>query len=284
MDHAETRTRPRPEATELTLLAPIRRGFIEGVDGRTYLGRLQVLLRTLNAAVLSAPEISLMQHAEHGGSVHSLQFTILEPEHKLLLSVGFARGQGPCLPALWREFGALLDLIFCNCKSYVPAHDQRFEDYAEWMRCAQADAAFFFNALPVTVADEGFLREMERLQRGHIGPAGTDVNSLWLRVPGPVVVARQRATSHPQERVRQGLQALAVLHRLIDLYPRAGPDGALLWRATQELLHDLRADAIRPLYAPATATFDQFAAPIRWFEHAPPPEPMQSRGVLFRPG
>ena len=77
----QTKTRQLQGITDLTLLAPIKRGFIDGIDSRTYLSRLKVLLRTLNAARLSSREYSLIRPfsdtAERIRTIHSLRLAIL---------------------------------------------------------------------------------------------------------------------------------------------------------------------------------------------------------------
>ena len=268
----QTKTRQLQGITDLTLLAPIKRGFIDGIDSRTYLSRLKVLLRTLNAARLSSREYSLIRPfsdtAERIRTIHSLRLAILEPEHKLLLAVTFDRPWEPYIRIIWSDVGALLDVIFCNCDGYVTARDHSFAEYAHWVRSAQIEAGFFFNATPASVDDVQYLRETERLQRERPASSATDLASVRLVVPDPVAAAKAVATA-PQNRietVKQGMQALAVLYRLVDLYPPTSADGVVLLRAAQDLLRELREPGVVPLYAPGTDAYRRFSAQIHWFE------------------
>ncbi len=282
----QTKTRQLQGITDLTLLAPIKRGFIDGIDSRTYLSRLKLLLRTLNAARLSSREYSLIRpfadSAERIRTIHSLRLAILEPEHKLLLAVTFDRPWEPYIRVIWSEVGALLDVIFCNCQGYVTARDHSFAEYAHWVRSAQIEAGFFFNATPATVDDVQYLRETERLQRERPASSATDLASVRLVVPDPVAAAKAVATA-PQnliETVKQGMQALAVLYRLVDLYPPSSADGVVLLRAAQDLLRELREPAVVPLYAPGTDAYRRFSAQIHWFETALPVAPGAPSGEV----
>lgn len=256
-----------PELAGLTLLAPVRRGPIDSADGPSYLGRLKLLLRTLKvAANLAGCEPALMEvpagssQPVPGG--HRLDLTIFEPEHKLWLELALDPPPRAWLPALSGNLGALLDLILCNCKGYVvkPGPDAN----AQWLRVAQAEAQFFSRAVPARIENEPARLELERRKR-EAPDAPTGLIHLRLVLPRPSEDSRRTVASHPLETVKQGLQALAVLYRLADLYPADGADGAVLLRAAHELLRDLRRDAVRPLYAPGTEAYQRFAAPIRWF-------------------
>src|SRR5229473_6735536 len=106
--------------TDLTLLAPIKQGLIEGLDTRTYKSRLKLLLKTLNALRSSSREYALIHpfsdSAERIRTIHSLRLAIFEPEDKLLLAVTFDRPWEPYIRIIWRDVGTLLDVIFCNCE------------------------------------------------------------------------------------------------------------------------------------------------------------------------
>jgi hypothetical protein len=272
---ARSQTQRLPEIAELTLLAPIRRGTIDGADGPSCIGRLKRLLRALkNVAHLAGPEAALIDvnagPAEPTPPGHLLRLTIFEPEHKLRLELGFDPPQRVWMPALPRELGALLDLILCNCKGYVAMPDPGEPANEQWLRTAQAEAQFFSHSVPALVDNEPALRALERLRRED-PDSQTGLLDLCLVLPRGSVDARRTVASHPLETVKAGLQVLAVLHRLTDVHPPDGADGAVLLRAAHELLRDLRKDAVRPLYAPGTEIYQRFAAPIRWF--AAPPLP-----------
>lgn len=262
---------PRPlAAAALTLLAPIRRGAIDGADGPSYLARLEHLLRALaSVAGLAGADSALIDAgavpADAAQPGHTLDLTIFEPEYKLRLELALDQPLRTWLPALPGELGALLDLILCNCKGYSTAPGPTQEANAQWLHAAQAEAQFFSHTVPAPIDSEPVRRELERLRLDD--PAQpTGLVHLRLRLPRRDVDARRAVESHPHETVKAGLQMLEVLHRLAELYPTDAADGAVLLRAAHELLRDLRKEAIRPLYAPGTEAYRRFAASIRWFD------------------
>jgi hypothetical protein len=266
-------TERQPGIAELTLLAPIRRGIVSGTDGLSYLARLKQLLGVLKTAAClaggDAPVIEASANPAGPGVPGAvLDLTIFEPEHKIRLALGFDPPPRDWLPALSGDQGALLDLILCNCKGYVATSEAGPDRNARWLQTAQAEAQFFSHTVSALVDSEPARCELERLQRvepeSHGGPL-----QLRLVLPQRGIDARRTVESHPLETVQAGLQRLAVLHRLVELYPAHSADGAVLLRATQALLRELRRDALRPLYAPGTAAYQRFAAPLRWFETAP---------------
>lgn len=266
-------TQRLPGIAELTLLAPIRRGIVSGTDGLSYLARLRHLLAVLKAAAgpaggdapLVEASISPAGPAAPG---RMLDLTIFEAEHKLRLGLGFEPAPRAWLPALSGDLGALLDLILCNCKGYVATSEAGPDRNAQWLHTAQAEAQFFSHTVSALVDNEPARRELERLQRVEPESRGGSLE-LRLVLPQRSIDARRTVESHPVETVQVGLQRLAVLHRLVELYPAHSADGAVLLRAAHELLRELRKDALRPLYAPGTAVYQRFAAPLRWFEAAP---------------
>ena len=222
--------------TDLTLLAPIKRGLIPAQDSRSYATRLRLLLRTLNtlrATSLEAEPTPLVRDViARIRGIHSFRLAIVGPDSspQLLLSVAFDGGWETYMRRIWRDLGPLLDVMFCNCDGYLLSHDHTFADYSGWVRSAQVDTAFFYNATSLTVSDLVYLREAERWRRD-----GT---------PKPLPSG---------DLLQQALPALTALYRLADMYPTdtgqpAAPrpepdagrrDGAVLLRAARHLLSDL---------------------------------------------
>jgi hypothetical protein len=238
-----------PAVAEHTLLATIRRGTIDGAEGPSYVGRLKQVLRTLkSAAALAGAGAALTEvssgSCEPGPPGHVLDLMLYEPEHKLRLELAFDPPTRNWLPALSGELGALLDLILCNCKGYVAAPGPGTDGNAQWLRAAQAEALFFSRPVPAPIESEPVRIELDRLNRED-PESTTGLFHLRLRLPQRRVVGRRTVESHPLETVKQGLQVLAVLYQLADLYPGHAADGAVLLRAAHELLRDLRKDANR---------------------------------------
>ena len=66
---------------------------------------------------------------------------------------------------IWRDLGPLLDVIFCNCEGYLDSDSHNFPAYAGWVRSAQVDTEFFYNASSLTVNDLHYLRD--KVASGH---------------------------------------------------------------------------------------------------------------------
>jgi Dyp-type peroxidase family len=279
--------------TDLTLLAPIRPGLIDGLDARTYKTRLKLLLRTLHSLRASSREFAFIRPFSDGAerirTIHSLRLAIIEPEpdappvppakDRLLLAVTFDRPWEPYIRIIWRDVGTLLDVIFCNCEGYVSAWNHGFAEYAQWVRRAQIDAQYFFNAAPLTVDDLQYLSRIERLHRAVPGSAAADRTAAELVIEDPADAALRTARENvrpdpgepPGETEKTGLAALAALYRLTDLYPADREDGGYLLRAAHEILRELRILDTRRLFPPTSDERRRFGAQLAWFEQAPRP-------------
>jgi Dyp-type peroxidase family len=243
--------------TDLTLVAPIRRGLIPALDSRSYESRLRLLLKTLNTLRISSLEAEptplLVDAVDRIRSIHSFRLAIVGQDPKqLLLAVAFDGGWESYMRRIWRDLGPLLDVIFCNCEGYLDAHSHRFPAYAGWVRSAQVGTEFFYNASPLTVSDLHFLRGQERKR---LGAAGEEQMFRTL--------------------LEQALPALTGLYRLTDMYPPGfgASDGAFLLRAARHLLGE-HADALARTKPTEGRTPTEQAA-LRWFAtyRAPPIRP-----------
>jgi Dyp-type peroxidase family len=276
--------------TDLTLLAPIKQGLIDALDTRTYTARLKLLMTTLNSLRSSSREFSMFRPFSDGAerirTIHSLRLAILEPEQKLLLAVTFDRPWEPYIRIIWRDVGTLLDVIFCNCEGYVTAYGHSVDEYFDWVRKAQIDAQFFYNAGPVTVDDLHYLRKMERLHRENPGSPASDRAASRLVVDDPEECALDTAWSHresPQtpkgaETTQTlGLKALAALYRLTDVYPADREDGGYLLRAAHEILKEFRQLDTKVLFPRNSEKYRRFRAQLDWFE-----QPFQARSPAAR--
>lgn len=282
---------------DVTLLAPIRPGLIDALDTRTYTTRLKLLLRTLNSLRSATRELAAFRPFSDGAerirTIHSFRLAILEPEQKLLLAVTFDRAWEPYVRIIWRDVGTLLDVIFCNCVGYVSAHHHGVAEYFEWVRKAQVEAQFFYNASSLTVDDLQYLRKTERLHRDvprapQAGDpsANPELDALELVIDDPEEVAWKTAQAHlapagappgPETTQTTGLRALAALYRLTDLYPADRGDGEYLLRATHEILKEFRELDTQLLFPAGTNERDRFKSQLEWFER-----PVQARSRVAR--
>lgn len=260
--------------TDLTLAAPIRQGLIPALDSRTYASRLRLLLATLNAGRASTREFvpirPLSDTVERIRAIHSFRIAILEAEQKVLLAVTFDAGWEPYMRLIWRDLGPLLDVIFCNCEGYVTATEHSFEAYTGWVRSAQVNTEFFYNAAPLSVDDLQYLRQVERLHRDTPGSITADLAASALVADDPEKTAIATALANLPEAVRQGLTGLNGLYRLVDMYPPGTRDADFLLRAAHQLLLELRKLDTTALFPEAHPVRQRFRGQLAWFEQPDP--------------
>ena len=141
--------------TDLTLLTPIRPGFVEAFETITYVARLRAVLKTLNGLRLASrestqPASPYTDVVSRYRIVHSFRWAIVDPApgsgepHKLLLNVSFDGGWEPYMRVIWRDLGSLLDVILCHCSSYTLSVTTSFERYAQWVRDNEIPPGFLF--------------------------------------------------------------------------------------------------------------------------------------------
>ena len=234
--------------SDLTLLAPIREGLVPSLESVTYKTRVKRLLKALNAGRSSSHEYALLRPfsdaVERVGRIHSVRVAVLEPENKVLLAATFDGAWESYIRVLWQKVGSLLDVIFCNTEDYDCACENTFDVWVAWARRVQIETHFFYSIPEVSVADVRYLRSAEALIRKV--PAVTDLQGDAARLLAGSAEddAWNAATSsglQVEETVRQGLQALAFLYRLTDLYvplDDGKDDGRFLRRAARELLRE----------------------------------------------
>ncbi len=272
--------------TELTLLAPLKRGFVPSGDTCSYASRLRLLFAALMAARSRAREqeqgSAFSDVVARVQTIHGFRLAILEPSNQLLLAVTFDSGWEPYIRRVWRDLGPLLDVIFCHCEGYPLAADCSFETYGAWIRASQVQSSFFYIASGLTVGDLRYLADVERIQRDGDGgwmsnpphePAEQAI--ARLRVPHASEAALQQARLNPRLALARGLEALAGLYALTDLFA-ATPDPQqrdhqVLLRAAQDLLVELREPFLRDQLQQDAALQAQYRTELDWFLQPPPP-------------
>ncbi len=278
--------------TELTLLAPLKRGFVPSGDTCSYASRLRLLFAALMAARSRAREqeqgSAFSDVVARVQTLHGFRLAILEPTQQLLLAVTFDSGWEPYIRRVWRDLGPLLDVIFCHCEGYPLAADCSFETYCAWIRSSQVQSSFFYMASGLTVGDLRYLADVERIQRDGDGgwmsdpphqPA--DQAIARLRIPHPSETALQQARLSPTLALTRGLEALAGLYALTELFA-ATPDPQqrdhlVLLRAAQDLLVALREPFLREQLRQDAALQAQYRTELAWFFQPPPPSLRQPR-------
>ena len=138
--------------SDLTLVAPIKRGLIPALDSRSYESRLRLVMKTLNTLRVSSLEAEptplIKDAVDRIRALHSFRLAIIGQEQKqLLLSVAFDGGWEPYMRRIWRDLGPLLDVMFCNCEGYLTAYDHSFA--ASRAGCVVPRSAPNFSTTPV---------------------------------------------------------------------------------------------------------------------------------------
>lgn len=282
--------------SDLTLFAPIRQGFVPSLESVTYKTRLKTLLRTLSGARTTSVEYALTRafsdSVQRVNAIHSVRVVIREPENIVMLAATFDGAWETYIRVLWQKVGTLLDVIFCNTEGYVGSWDHSYDEWAAWAKRVQVETEFFYSTPGLTVPDTAYLRGEEALHR-ELPPPGSDSAAAIYTVTSPELQAWQQATglgtaappipmpmnANIAETLTQGLQALAVVYRLTDLYLPGTDDGGYLQRAAPDLLLEFhKLDALNPLrFMPeGSPPRLRFAKQLAWFEaarstvHTPP--------------
>lgn len=251
---------------DLALLAPVKPGVVPGAEGFTHAQRLQLLLRTVNAIRSASRETPLYDSpfpdsVGRFGLLHAFRYALVPPEigsqgevpdapgqmrpgvSRLFLSVTFDGGWEPYLRVVYRDLGPLLDTIFCNCSGYRASWAHSYDDYIRWVRRQEAPAGIFYAESPMTVIDQRYLRQVERLQLEAADPAQARRDIAAHAEPGlpdmDTVMARLDALKAPAriELTANHLRALKGLYDLRACHPaNADGDNRTLLRFAQRAM------------------------------------------------
>jgi deferrochelatase/peroxidase EfeB len=283
--------------SDLTVLAPIRQGLVPSLDSVTYKSRLRRLMEVLQllrqASHEYAPFRPVSDAAERVGRIHSFRVAIVEPEDKLLLAVTFDGARESYIRVLWQKIGNLLDLLFCNTEGHVPAYGRSMAEWDAWIDRIQVKTDFFYGRPRHTSEDVQFLRdEAEQQQQALPTPAAalasvrrsmaTHEMDAWRLANGPSLAARA-------ETGRQGVQTVALLHRLTAWFIPGTPDGDFLHRAARDLLPEFveLIETTHLMDAPLSLARDRFGEALDWFQrpYAPrrvPARPSAAPGAVLK--
>lgn len=251
--------------SDLVVRARIKPGFVDTLDSISYASRLKLVAEALFDARASTREFQLVEpFADVTSRIQSLEsFRIAlfgDPPRELMLAATFDRAWEPYIRLIWRPLGTFLDLIFCNCEGYPLAATSDFQTYAAWVRANQVESAFFYAASGLTVTDLSYLEQLERLQRRGID---AETAILSLRAQNPIEAAALVQKNNEAATQDQAIEGLAVLYRLTDLYRPGTSDGAVLQRASRDLLAGWRPETLpAPIAAHLKEQLDWFKAPV----------------------
>jgi len=233
-------------SSDLTLFAKLKPGLVPALEALSYKTRTQRLLKLLQGGRVSLHEYAinrpLSDAVERVARIHSFRVAVVEPEDTVMLAVTFDGTWESYIRVLWQKVGSLLDIIFCNTEDYVLS-TEGFEAWCVWVRRVQVETAFYFNTHGLTVDDVHWLRGAEAIQRSASCPHQAALDTVRHRTATAEQIAYQsgQTTTLPAlDNVRQGLQSLALLFRMTDVYLPGTPDGEVLLRAARDLLMEFR--------------------------------------------
>lgn len=230
-------------SSDLTLLAPIKPGFIPALESVSYKTRIKRVLETLHGARQASHEFAnarlLSDSIERVGAILSVRVAVLEPENKVLLAVSFDGSWESYIRILWAKVGTLLDVIFCSTEGYVTAFDHGFEEWLGWARTVQVETGFYYAPPDFSARDVLYQRRTERMrQRGSASELSelrtvlptaedtvkrlTSAQTSDLADEPPYVWAGQPFEVRRRmvrERMRIGLKSLSALYRLAEMFP-----------------------------------------------------------------
>jgi Dyp-type peroxidase family len=279
--------------SELTVVAPIKRGFVPALDAVTYKTRVQRVLHTLHLGRTAAHEHELARvlsdAVERVGRIHSVSLRVLEPGDQVELAVVFDGAWEAYVRVIWQKVARLLDLIFCNTEGYRLGWESSYDDWAAWLKRSQSETSFLYATPGITVPDVRYLQMLERRHRREGGnPA--EVQLAQLVIPTTEDIAdlgifgnddevgidpTNAGFSTPIDPITagrapfiQGLRGLVGLHRLTEWHLPGTHDETVLLRAARELLPEfLQMIRAGNTYQTAIARGrERFDDAIEWFE------------------
>ena len=262
--------------TNLSLIAPLKTGFVDSVDTLTQVARLQQVLATLNSIRQAARESSmpLSPFPDPVGRfdiVHFFRFAIVPPDaeaqaagllrHRLFLSVTFDGGWEPYMRVIWRDLGTLLDLMLCHCEDYPLSHSTPCETYLQWVRDNEVKDGFFYAEAATSVVDQ-------RLMKSLVTPNGPGTPrkfsaARWQELAAQLPAAQRQMIG------ATALRAIRAFHALKNIFPdnAAGDEGILL-RGMNDVLREVRAIGLPVLVAPGDGLHTVYGPVIDWFNRS----------------
>ena len=233
--------------TELTLMMPVKPGFIPTRDTITFATRARLVMEAFHGFRQISREAAMLHPfsdvVERISTIQSYRLALLENDTKLLLAVSFDQPWEPYIRRIWRDTGPFLDAILCNCVGYEKyASENGFEAFSKWVRKTQVESDFFYIADNLTVDDRTYLEETERRYRD----GADDLELARVRLPDIEQKAEVERRHDPQEAMLTGLRALGVLYRLNDYFPKTSADRDHVYyrHAVRRLLYGFDIDAI----------------------------------------
>lgn len=244
--------------TDLIVIAPIKDGFIDAYDNVTYATRLKLVAEALNRIRVAAREYERVSPytdtIERILNILNFRITVfdedmyglvtsaegkpdrsdkdgpdpqklkLQRKRYLCIIATFEGGWEPYMRLIWHPFGALMDLLFCNCEDWVSAYESSCEEYLQWVRDHLVDPSIFYAVNGLSTRDGRYLMRLERMERQ--GWSAEELAQLTMPHPDNesaeirrMTQAPPAMTGHLPKTIEVAFEALTVLYRLADYYP-----------------------------------------------------------------
>ncbi|MEJ8858473.1 hypothetical protein WKW79_28150 [Variovorax robiniae] len=191
--------------TNLSVLAPVKKGMVIGFEPISYLERLRKVLDALYSARQNVRESELLQpvfpdSVGQFGIIDHFRYALVPPvpglpvgaeqpedgTWRLSLNVTFDGGWEPYMRVIYRDLGELLDLLFCNCDDYPGSKTSRYEDYCAWVRRNEVVGGTFYADSVMPLGDHQYLAEVEKKQRETGASATVDKDIARYALPSDV--------------------------------------------------------------------------------------------------
>lgn len=232
--------------TEMTLLVPVKQGFVPYIGTLTYASRLKLVLDALNRMRVASLGVNSVRPYSDAIDrirfIHTFQYQPVG-ETKLILAANFDGPWDPYMRSIWRDLGPLLDLIMCNCEDYPVSVVSSFEEYTNWVHRHELPGGFFYTHSDRTVNDVAYLREVEKITREVTDAKEREKLQARLRVPSP---QKDLSKYEKETLTRLGAQVVQALYQLRPMYSvmplteaRADGEDMILLRATRRILEEL---------------------------------------------
>ena len=283
--------------TDLTLLTPIKPGFVESFEPITYAARLRAVLKTLNSLRLASrestdPPSPFTDVVTRFRIVHSFRWAVIDPAPgstepaRLLLNVCFDGGWEPYMRVIWRDLGTLLDLILCHSVDYKLSRNVSFESYAAWVRANEVPADFLFIESGRSVSDQEYLEKVEAEQREK-GGREVEVTRLRTAPAGDFKPLPGDGSPEATRMALAGLNAVGAMYTLSRYFtpaPALDNDGWCLQRAARDVLFELIKLDTRKIFPPQHPVRQAFYPALNWFEQEPQEPVLKPRELHYEPG
>lgn len=239
------------KVANLSLLAPIKPGLVNCFDPVTYQERLRKVLDATQSSRKNKTESELGMPAfpdlvGQFGIIQHFRYAIVPPRDRcgtwqLSLNVSFDGGWEPYLRVIYRDLGALLDLLFCHCEGYPLSSVVTFNAYSDWVRSSEIEGGTFYTDSSMSIGDQRYLQAIESIGRIETDSekriADFDLSQTVNPPVSPKTIDEMKEAMAVPFRALKGLYRLSVYFPELDSADGGNPsDEKILQAFAQEAL------------------------------------------------